>query len=119
MNARTVSWVDTAVPNGGEAATLSPGVSVETRDALRLTEFFNGSIGPAYDFGAGYAPTLASTRVRVVNGVVVGDAGPIDAEWIVAPRSLQLAGDIVAEGTVERLRLWHVRGPVRVLGGAP
>ena len=60
LNAATASWVDRAVPEGAEVATLVGKVPVETRDALRLTEFFNGSIGPAYAFGDGYAPTLAA-----------------------------------------------------------
>jgi hypothetical protein len=119
MNAETVSWVDRAVPDGTEVATLSFGGSLATRDALRLTEFFNASIGPAYDLGGGYAPTLASDRVRVAGGgVIVADTGEIDAEWIVAPRELELVGDVEAEGTIEGLRLWRVRGPVRIVGGA-
>jgi hypothetical protein len=118
MNAQTVSWVDRAVPDDAEVATLTPGVSIETRDALRLTEFFNASIGPAYDFGGGYAPTLASEKVRVAGGrVVVSDTGEIAAEWVVAPRGLELVGDVEAEGTTEGLRLWHVEGPVRLVGG--
>jgi hypothetical protein len=119
MNAATTSWVDRALPDGARAATLAGGVSVETRDALRLTEFFNGSIGRAYDLAAGYAPTLASDRVHVGGGgVVVAETGPVEAEWIVAPRELELAGDVVAMGTVEGLRLWHARRPARVLEGS-
>ncbi len=48
MKSARVSWVDDAVPGGAEVATLAGAVPVETRDALRLTEFFNGLIGPAY-----------------------------------------------------------------------
>ena len=118
MNAATVSWVDRAVPDGAEVATVVGAVPVETRDALRLTEFFNGSIGPAYALGDGYAPTLASDHVRVGGGgVIVDDLGELRADWVVAPRNLDLVGDVVAEGTVERLRLWRIRGPVRVLEG--
>jgi hypothetical protein len=118
MDAETVSWVDRAVPDGEAVATLSPGVSIETRDALRLTEFFNASIGPAYDFGTPYAPTLASDEVRLAGGaVVVADTGEVQAEWIVSPRELELVGDVEAEGTLERLRLWHVQDPVRLVRG--
>ncbi len=118
LNAATASWVDRAVPEGAEVATLVGKVPVETRDALRLTEFFNGSIGPAYALGDGYAPTLAADHVRVAGGgVIVTDFGELRAEWIVAPRTLDFVGDVVAEGTVERLRLWRIRGPVRVVGG--
>jgi hypothetical protein len=116
----SVSWVDRAVPPGAHVATLSGGVPVETRDALRLTEFFNESIGPAYDLDGGYAPTLASTQVRVAGeGVLVADTGELDARWVVAPQGLDLAGDVRAEGTLAGLRLWQIRGPVRLVGERP
>ena len=118
FDAAAVAWVDRAVPAGSEVATLAGGVPVETRDALRLTEFFNGSIGPAYDLAEGYAPTLAASEARVGGGgVVFGDSGPVVAPWVVAPRGLELDGEVVAEGTVERLRLWRTRVPLRVVGG--
>ena len=119
MSPARVSWVDDAVPGGVEVAMLSGAVPVETRDALRLTEFFNGSIGPAYALGTGYAPTLASGAVRVADdGLVVSDDGALRADWVVAPRDIELDGEVAAEGTVAGLRLWHLRGPVRVVGGA-
>ena len=119
MSPARVSWVDDAVPGGAEVAMLAGAVPVETRDALRLTEFFNGSIGPAYALGAGYAPTLASGSVRVADdGLVVSDDGVVRADWVVAPRDIELDGEVAAEGTVAGLRLWHLRGPVRVVGGA-
>lgn len=116
FDARATAWVDEAVPAGDEVATLAGGVSVETRDALRLTELFNGAIGHVYDLGAAYAPTLAADEVRLGGGgLVLAVSGPVDARWVVAPRELRLAGDVVAEGTTERLRLWRVRPPLRVL----
>ena len=119
MDAADVQWVDRAVPDGAEVGTLAGGVSIETRDALRLTELFNGSIVPAFDLGAGYAPTLASDRVRIGGGgVVLADTGPVEAAWIVAPRELELVGDVVAEGTVDGLRLWRVRTPLRLAEGS-
>lgn len=119
FDAPTVAWVDRAVPAGGEAATVSSGGTIETRDALRLTEFFNASIGTAYDLGAGYAPTLASTHVRVAGGdVLVAETGPVDVEWIVAPRELAFAGEVVSEGAGGRLRLWRATRPVRLVEGA-
>ena len=115
LDADTVSWVDGAVPSGAKVATLAGGVSVETRDALRLTEFFNASIGPAYDLGGGYAPTLASTKVRVGGGsVLLADTGTVHPAWVVAPKELDLVGEVVAEGTVEGLRLWRVAGPLQL-----
>lgn len=116
MSATTTSWVDAAVPRGAPVATLSGGVDIATRDALRLTEFFNASLGRAYGLGSSFAPTLASIPVRVAGGgVVVSDLGPVDAEWVVAPRDVELVGDVAAEGTVAALRLWHVRSPLRVV----
>ena len=120
MNAATTAWVDRAVPDGQTVATLAGGVPVETRDALRLTEFFNASIGPAYDLASGYAPTLASTPARIAGGgLVVADTGRIGAPWIVAPKDVELVGDVRAEGTVAGLRLWRARLPVRLVEGAP
>ena len=116
FDAATVAWVDRVVPPGSEVATLAGGVPVETRDALRLTEFFNGSIGPAYDLAEGYAPTLAASEVHVGGGgVVLAEGRPVVAPWVVAPRGLELDGDVVAEGTVEGLRLWRTRMPLRVV----
>ena len=115
LSPATLSWVDGAVPSGATVATLAGGVSVETRDALRLTEFFNASIGPAYDLGGGYAPTLASTKVRVGGGrVLLADTGTVHPGWVVAPRELDLVGDVVAQGTLQRLRLWRVTGPLQL-----
>jgi len=120
MNAATTAWVDRAVPDSRSVATLAGGVPVETRDALRLTEFFNASIGPAYDLASGYAPTLASTPARIAGGgLVVADTGRIGAAWIVAPKDVELVGDVRAEGTVAGLRLWRARLPVRLAEDAP
>jgi hypothetical protein len=121
MDAGTTAWVDGAVPDGAEVATLAGGVPIATRDALRLTEFFNASIGRAYDLGAGYAPTLASEPVRIAGGgVVVADTGPIETRWVVAPPGVVPVGDVRGEGTVVGLRLWRVSDPVRVRdGGRP
>ncbi len=116
MNPARTAWVDRAVPAGVTVATLAGGVPVETRDALRLTEFFNATIGPAYDLATGYAPTLSSTPVRVGSGgLVVADGGRVGERWVVAPRDLELVGDVVAEGTVAGLRLWRVRLPLRLV----
>jgi len=116
MNPARTAWVDRAVPAGVTVATLAGGVPVETRDALRLTEFFNATIGPAYDLATGYAPTLSSTPVRVGrDGLVVADGGRVGERWIVAPRDLELVGDVVAEGTVAGLRLWRARLPLRLV----
>ena len=120
LEASTTAWVDEAVPGGAEVATLAGGVPVGTRDALRLTELFNVSIGPAYDLGgAGYAPTLAAIDVTLApDGRLLAGDGSVAASWVVAPPTLTLAGEVVAVGTVERLRLWRVDPPLRVLSEA-
>ena len=120
LAASATAWVDGAVPGGTQVATLAGGVPVGTRDALRLTELFNASIGPAYDLdGAGYAPTLAAIDVTLgPDGRLLADDGPVAASWVVAPRTLRLAGEVVAVGTVEGLRLWRVDPPLRVLSEA-
>jgi hypothetical protein len=115
LDADTVSWVDGAVPPRARVAMLAGGVPVETRDAVRLTEFFNASIGPAYALGGGYAPTLAATALRVGGGaVLLTDYGPVHVRWVVAPKELALVGEVAAEGTVEGLRLWRVHGPLQL-----
>lgn len=119
LDAGTASWVDHAVPARAEVATLAGGVSVETRDALRLTEFFNASIGRTYDLGGGYAPTLASTKVHPAGGVLLADTETVHPAWVVAPKELVLVGRVVAAGTVEKLRLWRVDGPLQLAEPAP
>jgi Dolichyl-phosphate-mannose-protein mannosyltransferase len=113
-----VAWVDAALPDGVSAALLAGGVPVEERDALRLTEFFNGSIGPAYDLAGALAPTLDSEPVRLVAGAVVDERGrPVSARYVVAPHDLRLEGEVIATGTRYGVALWRVEGPLRVLAG--
>ena len=45
----------------------------------------------------------------------MAETGPVEATGSSRRTALRLAGQVVAEGTVEELRLWRVRGPVRVL----
>ena len=41
---------------------------------------------------------------------------PLGADYVFTQPGIQLAGRRVAEGTAARLVLWHVGGPVRVVG---
>ena len=41
---------------------------------------------------------------------------PLVADYVFTQPGIQLAGRRVAEGTAARLVLWHVGGPVRVVG---
>ncbi len=118
MDARTVSWVDNAVPPGTTVTMLLGGVSVDERDALRLTEFFNAAVGRVLELGSGLAPTLSADAVRLTKaGRVVGtDAVPADGAYVVTPSGLVVArGRLVARGTVERLQLWQLNGPLQVV----
>ncbi len=118
MTQGDVGWVDAALPDGEKAAMLAGGVPVEVRDALRLTEFFNGSIGAAYDLAGALAPTLDSEPVRTVSGVVVDERGtPVRPRYVVAPPELSLAGEVIATGTLHGVALWRVQEPLRVIAG--
>ena len=100
--------------------------SLASGDGLRVRDGGYG-FGPVYP--ALLAPVhllaaddLAAYRwARLLNAVLFALAAVpafFRAEWVVAPRDIELDGEVAAEGTVAGLRLWHVRGPVRVVGGA-
>ena len=114
------AWVDRAVPTGVDVATFYGAASVEVRDAFRLTEFFNRSIGRAYDLGGSYAPTLGSDRVRVAaDGNVLADDNPLPEGLLVTDATVQLDGERIAQGTRAGLVLWRLDGPARVVGATP
>lgn len=119
MDAAATQWVDRARPARG-AVVLAGTVTVEERDALRLTEFFNGSIGAVLELEEGLAPTLSSEAVRVdADGLVTGsELVPGDGGSVVAPPALDVAGPVIAEGTTSRLRLSRVDGALRLAGAS-
>lgn len=110
-----VAWVDRAVGSAGVAA-LFAGAEVEVRDAFRLTEFFNASIGAVYDTGQGYAPTISSTEVVVGpgGGVTTVDGDVVAPSLVLVVPGGAVAGDRIAEGTLERLALWRARAPLTI-----
>lgn len=116
LDAASVEWVDRAVPPGSGAVMLAGSVDVAERDALRLTEFFNGSVGRVLELGEGLAPTLSSDAVRLEeDGRVTGSPYvPGEGAHVVTPPTLALAGSVVAEGTTSRLWLWRIESPLRV-----
>jgi hypothetical protein len=122
MDPRTVSWVDAAVPRGRSVTMLLGDVSVEERDALRLTEFFNARIGRVLELGSGLAPTLSSDTVRLADdGRVVGsDAIPAKGAFVLTPKGLVVVdGRLIARGTVAGLQVWQTAGPLRVQDAIP
>ena len=110
MDADATAWVDRAVPDEHGRDPLG-GRSRRDPRRPRLTEFFNASIGPAYDLAGGYAPTLASTPVRVAalgrSTTGRGRSRPTGSSR--RARSSSWA-TCAAEGTVAGLRLWRVPG---------
>lgn len=116
MDASSVEWVDRSLPPGEGAVVLAGTVDVAQRDALRLTEFFNGTVGRVLELGEGLAPTLSSDAVRLDgDGTVVGSRHvPGAGAHVVAPPALPVDGTLLAEGTTARLRLWRLDGPLRM-----
>ena len=86
------------------------------RDALRLTEFFNASIGRVITLGGELSPTSAVNEARVTasGDVVIGEGAPPDVRWVVAPRALGVVGTPVATGTTSGLVLIRTDGRLRV-----
>ena len=86
--------------------------------ALFLTEFFNQTVDRAA-YVAGSTPDgLPIERVDVSpSGLLEKSPGnPLVADYVFTQPGLRLAGSRIAEGTNAHLVLWHVGGPVRVLG---
>ena len=116
LDARHTAWVDAAMPPGERAVMLTGPVDVAGRDALRLTEFFNGSVGRVITIGGELAPTIDvdEARVTAAGDVIGGDGAPLEARWVVAPRDLGVVGAEVARGTTSDLVLVRTDGRLRV-----
>ncbi len=117
------TWVDAAVGQGRVVTSLL--VVPERCPANALvrtmleTEFFNGSIGPVIRLGPALRASTVETVGALRDGSVVDRRGrPVLADLVLAPPGMRLQGVRRATGTVERLGLWDVRGPVRVVGAA-
>ena len=116
------AWVDRAVPDGARVVLLAPPVDVAGRDALRLTEFFNGSVGRVVALlGYELTPTTAvdEAEIDADGDLVAADGSPLEGTCVVAPRDLGVVGVEVARGTTSDLVLVRTDGRVRVARKAP
>jgi hypothetical protein len=115
-------WIDASVPDGASVTKLyadtSCGSALE-RHALFLTEFFNSTVDRAAYIAGSVPDGLPIERVDVApSGTLELSGNPLRAEYVYTQPGIQLAGRRVAEGTAARLVLWHIGGPVRVVGAA-
>ena len=98
---------------------MSCGSALE-RHAQFLTEFFNSTVDRAAYVRGSVPDGLPSERVDVSpSGLLEKSPGnPLVAEYVFTQPGIRLAGSRIAEGTNAHLVLWHVGGPVHVVGVA-
>jgi len=110
-------WVDAWIPAGRHVTSLSSSNLCDLGDSFHKSEFFNATIQRvAY---VGRPPTaLPATRVGLARDarLRLPSGEPFVADFVLGPPRVTLAGKRVAQGTIARLALWEVGGPVRVLG---
>ena len=82
-----------------------------------MAEFFNRSLGAVYVLGPGLPLGLPQTRVHVLPGGGVVEAGgaPMRAALVLARCALGVRAPLVAHDEATRMGLYRVEGPV-VLG---
>jgi hypothetical protein len=116
-------WIDERVPPDVPVTKLyldtSCGSALE-RHALYLTEYFNSTVDRGAFIGNTVPDGLFGERVDVArSGELETPPGtPLVADYVFTQPGIRLAGRRVAEGTAARLVLWHVGGPVRVVGAS-
>lgn len=115
------TWVDAAVGGGRIVTSLlvvpEPCPANALIRTMLETEFFNGSVGPVVRLGPALRASTVETVGALRDGSVVDRRGtPVKADLVLAPPGMRLQGARRATGTVERLGLWEVGGPVRVVG---
>ena len=117
------AWIDDRVAKDATVTKLytdtACGSTLE-RHAFYLTEFFNSTVDRAAYVRGSIPDGLPIERVDVTSsGVLETSPGhPLGADYVFTQPGIRLAGRRVAEGTAARLVLWHVGGPVRVVGAA-
>ena len=117
------AWIDDRVATDATVTKLytdtACGSALE-RHAIYLTEFFNSTVDRAAYVRGSIPDGLPIERVDVTSsGVLETSPGhPLGADYVFTQPGIRLAGRRVAEGTAARLVLWHVGGPVRVVGAA-
>jgi len=115
------AWIDDRVSKNATVtkfyADTNCGSALE-RHAIYLTEFFNSTVDRAAYLRGSVPDGLPIERVDVArSGELETSPGkPLVADYVFTQPGIELAGRRVAEGTAARLVLWHVGGPVRLVG---
>jgi hypothetical protein len=117
------AWIDESVPKDATVTKIYADTrcgSALERHAIYLTEFFNSTVDRAAYVRGSTPDGLPIERVDVSSsGVLETSPGhPLVADYVFTQPGIPLAGRRVAEGTAARLVLWHIGGPVRVVGAA-
>jgi hypothetical protein len=115
------AWIDERVAKDATVTKLyadTPCGSALERHAIYLTEFFNSTVDRAAYVTGSTPDGLPIERVDVSSSGLLrtAQAKPLVADYVFTQPGIRLAGRRVAEGTAARLVLWHVGGPVRVVG---
>jgi hypothetical protein len=117
------AWIDEHVADDAPVTKLymdtSCGSALE-RHALYLTEFFNASVNRAAYIGGSVPDGLPIERVEVATSgaLELSPGHPLTADYVYTQPGIPLAGRRVTEGSAAGLVLWHVGGPVRVVGAS-
>jgi hypothetical protein len=115
------TWIDDRLPATAPVTKLyadtSCGSALE-RHALFLTEFFNSTVDRAAYVRGSIPDGLPIERVDVssTGELETSPGNPLVADYVFTQPGLRLAGRRIAKGTNAGLVLWHVGGPVRVVG---
>ena len=115
------AWIDDRVPADAPVTKLyvdTPCGSALERHALFLTEFFNSTVDRAAYVRGSVPDGLPIERVDVnpAGELEKSPGNPLVADYVFTQPGVRLAGRRVAEGTAAHLVLWHVGGPVHVVG---
>ena len=115
------AWIDERVASDATVTKLyadtACGSALE-RHAIYLTEFFNSTVDRAA-YVRGSTPDglpIVGVDVSSSGALEISPGQPLVADYVFTQPGIQLAGQRVAEGTAARLVLWHIGGPVRVVG---
>ncbi len=118
------AWIDERLPDDARVTKLyvdtSCGSALE-RHALFLTEFFNSTVDRAAYIGDSVPDGLPDrARRRRARRARSSSRRAIRcvADYVFTQPGIELDGRRVAEGTAAGLVLWHVGGPVRVVGAS-
>jgi hypothetical protein len=111
-----VDWIDQAVRPHGQVAMLF--TNARPPSVTWQNQFFNRSIGPLYNFVDspldGLPQQMIRTEPRTGLIKVVG-GGVVHAQYVLTDTSQVLAGTPIASDKRIGMRLYRVRGPIRVI----